>query len=440
MKRHAWKIVAGVALLLAATFGAAWWGLQRRATAVFERQDARARELMAGLRSRSWPRPVLFGPAIPGDGWNDYAQALAAFAAIPDAEADELRTIQTEPNFEPDLEAIEEFFEKYAPLVEQLRTSQRRAGFTPQYQYEAGSFVPLPTVTQAIRTARILSARATHFYDSGRRAEALDSLAMGIGVGHDTARGGVTVNLMVRQVCEGIEAWALREILEDHEFKPKELERFAGQLDRLLETRPAVGPAVDAEEACTINSLVGTGLRGAPLAVALRAGDHVRNWRYLYSERLACAGALGDLARMYEAMRSSSVLDSHLRGPASLKAMDGVKLDRNPITASMSFSADRFYRRDSIALLELTMMRVAVALARFDLDQGDMPARLDDLVPRYLPKVPLCPLTGLPLLYKDGKVWSVGENRVDDGGVSGRDAATDAADGDYVWKVSRRRK
>lgn len=443
MKRHAWKIVAALLVLLIATFGTAWWALQSRATAVFERYEQRSNELMAGVRARAWPRPRLFGPAKPGDGWAAYEQALIGFGAIPDAEAEELRTIQDGPDYEPDLLAIEEFFERHAPLVEQLRESQRRTGFAPTYRYENGFNMQLPNVSHAIRTARILSARATHFHDSGRRVEALDSIVLGIGVGHDTARGGVIVNLLVQYVCEGVEALALRELLEDHEFKPDELERFAGQLDQLWETRPALGPVIDAEEASTDAGLTAWGLHGTSPGLnpgRTLAEEFRTNWRYLYSQRLACAGALGDMSRMFEAWRSSAPLAPHRRGSAFIEAMAGLDMDRNPISAQLKFSMDHLYRQDCIARLHLEMMRVSVALARFELDHGTAPARLDDLVPRYIKAIPACPLTGLPLGYRPGMVWSAGRNGVDDGGTPGPQNDVDDQTGDYVWKVSHRKK
>jgi len=74
---------------------------------------------------------------------------------------------------------------------------------------------------------------------------------------------------------------------------------------------------------------------------------------------------------------------------------------------------------------ELTRARLRSAAAvlaalRFKRDTGKWPAMLDDLVPKYLSKVPIDPTTGLPLVYvvrEDGiLVYSVGENASDDGG------------------------
>jgi hypothetical protein len=62
----------------------------------------------------------------------------------------------------------------------------------------------------------------------------------------------------------------------------------------------------------------------------------------------------------------------------------------------------------------------ACAAARFRRDTGAWPARAEDLAPKYLPAVPEDPWTGKPVRMggtdADFRIWSVGEDLVDDGG------------------------
>ena len=61
-----------------------------------------------------------------------------------------------------------------------------------------------------------------------------------------------------------------------------------------------------------------------------------------------------------------------------------------------------------------------IAVERFRRDNGRLPTTLEELVPKFLPKVPIDPYDGKPLRYavRDGQyvIYSVGKNRVDDGG------------------------
>ncbi len=69
----------------------------------------------------------------------------------------------------------------------------------------------------------------------------------------------------------------------------------------------------------------------------------------------------------------------------------------------------------------LRLLAVELALRCYRSEQGAAPARLDQLVPRYLQSVPLDPFSGQPLIYRvQGTNWllySVGVDRVDDGGT-----------------------
>jgi hypothetical protein len=64
--------------------------------------------------------------------------------------------------------------------------------------------------------------------------------------------------------------------------------------------------------------------------------------------------------------------------------------------------------------------RAALALERFRLANGHPPAQIAEMVPAFLPAVPLDPFDGRPLRYLPEEhgyaFYSVGENRKDDGG------------------------
>jgi hypothetical protein len=70
----------------------------------------------------------------------------------------------------------------------------------------------------------------------------------------------------------------------------------------------------------------------------------------------------------------------------------------------------------------LRMTLVALAACEFEQDHGRYPREIGELVPAYLPRVPVDPFSGKPIIYRqtaDGYlVYSVGPNGIDDGGVS----------------------
>lgn len=87
---------------------------------------------------------------------------------------------------------------------------------------------------------------------------------------------------------------------------------------------------------------------------------------------------------------------------------------------------DRVITVGDRARLQADAMRTVIALHRFRLDRGRWPDGLDSLVPVYLGEVPIDRFDGQPLRYRlddpgEPVLYSVGANRLDDGGVPNLD-------------------
>jgi hypothetical protein len=94
---------------------------------------------------------------------------------------------------------------------------------------------------------------------------------------------------------------------------------------------------------------------------------------------------------------------------------------------------------------ERRMLLVDIARSRYELDRGETPGDLGQLVPAYLPQIPLDPMDGLPLRYRldprDGPVlYSVGPDCRDDNGSPEKPDAQPAAalshGRDMVWPIA----
>ena len=89
------------------------------------------------------------------------------------------------------------------------------------------------------------------------------------------------------------------------------------------------------------------------------------------------------------------------------------------VSPAIEATGDAIRRRD--AALRMLMVEFAVRL--FDAKQQRLPTRIEELVPEFLPAVPLDPFSGNPLIYRQADsgyvVYSTGPNRTDDGGEFG---------------------
>ena len=62
--------------------------------------------------------------------------------------------------------------------------------------------------------------------------------------------------------------------------------------------------------------------------------------------------------------------------------------------------------------------RLLLAARAYLLERGVLPESLEDLVPRYLPEIPIDAFDGKPFKYsrKKGVLYSIGGDLIDDGG------------------------
>jgi hypothetical protein len=103
----------------------------------------------------------------------------------------------------------------------------------------------------------------------------------------------------------------------------------------------------------------------------------------------------------------------------------------------------RAVEKTARAQTTLRLASVACALERYRLAHGQYPERLEQLVPQFATSVPLDPMVNQPFHYArtdDGwfRLYSVGLNGRDDGGVMRSDDKNDKEDKDWPWPVPTR--
>jgi hypothetical protein len=450
VKRRAWKIVLGVLGVVVLILGGIVADGHRRAAVLIDRERVAVQAGLAAMRARDPRRPSMSKDPIDGNAWDYYGPALTAIAAIPDEVADPLSGFNDAmEEVPPDDHAIHNLVREHQGDLDRLHQGARcRSAELP---YFVDPHAPLPLATEIIRTKRFLWGLAAHELRMGHDEEALRTAATGLAVGQDYGRGGTLVTALIQQVCEGVLLDALKQMFGEHAFPPATLAEFAETLNRLDVTRPDFLDSWKGEELFEKNLLIDqpwddlfNSAAGLPLTTKRK---HVwPSWRALYSERICRAQALGRVNECFRQLEELKLLPPWDRVVHANRIDEGNHLTTgtsssgNVLVDSMIPSFAPPFRRDATTQLGWLLLHVSVAIARFDGDQGRLPARLDELVPKYLPKLSVCPLTGTPLRYKDGKVWSVGRNLVDDGGVEDVSGSDDGGEnGDVVWTVKGRK-
>jgi hypothetical protein len=121
-----------------------------------------------------------------------------------------------------------------------------------------------------------------------------------------------------------------------------------------------------------------------------------------------------------------------------LKALGMVPMTPDAILPSMLLPAlDKAHAKAARQNVTARLAEIACALERFRLRHGGHPERLDALAPGFMTAVPADPMNRKPFGYRrteegEFRLWSVGLNGRDDGGVMKAPDKNDK-EGDWVW-------
>lgn len=170
------------------------------------------------------------------------------------------------------------------------------------------------------------------------------------------------------------------------------------------------------------------GAMSSAFAASVRRHVLMPLWKFAFNDH-AIAAYLEAMQKFIQDSRKTR--DSH-RMPATPPAGTLASLfDRT--SSTMDWSKD-LYANSAIPVLnhaldkafvsdiQRTLLRTDIALQRFKLRHGQYPASLETLVPEFLPAIPVDPADGQPIRYRFSpgqphpKLWSAGENRIDDDG------------------------
>lgn len=411
------------------------WDAHRRATATFEDHEREYKQLCARIRAMDGRRPSMYGQTVAGNAWDLYLDALDAIESIPDSESDIVPEIYGvyDKDHVPDHEGIEAFFMKHRPHFDQLKEALRRERVDPDYALDPEPAVEM-MATEVIETSKFLDGYAAHLGRVGHEGEALEAIAILIGMSNDMASQGALVHHLVSWVCEDKALASIKAHLSGHALDPKALGNFARSLDRLRRTRPALAESWVTERAYVASAFLQGGER---LEQPLGGGTPSASWRHFYSLRLARAEALNVLKMLISELISLSDLPMPEQIRKVREIAERLKRDDNEVV-EMTFSLlPRLYEGQAERDSAWQLARTAVAVAWFQAERGDNPRALSDLVPRYLPEAGGILPDGTPLRYAPGKLWTYGEDGEDDGGSVGMYDGD--PDGDVVWIVKRKK-
>ena len=435
-----WCLTILVGLFLLAGF--ALWRMHRQADETLARHTALVEAELAARLARVEERaPLTPWPADrpPSTRIRDarlvYERGLADLAGMSEEEKQVLRT-GGDSEEALDEDALATWFAAHGEVLDRLAEARFTDRLSPEPRLADGYKAPGFDFDPPLLVRALLAAHFRLALMRAEDAEALRGVRTALLVGRDGARGGTLLQTLLGTVLGSEALEHLRVLLARGHLDEQALAALADDLATLRP--PAPGPA--------LTDLFGREKLLLRRTLLLRADDpddefglgrpFEVSWRHLYSPRLRTAEALDEIDPVPLPLEGREGL-TWLEAIRRLEAATPVEPTSPAAALETMFRlvAPRAAQTLGLHAMQHHLAEVAVALTRYRAAHGTWPTALEALVPRYLESLRVCPLSGLPLGYTEGVVWSGGGDGDDDGGrpLSKDDGWN--ADGDRVWDL-----
>lgn len=335
----------------------------------------------------------------------------------------------------PDLEAVEQLLKQYEGSLKQLHEAAE-SGQPARYpaDFTLGMNMPIDWVNSLRAGVRLLTLEAhvrAHRADARGAARAIYAIFM---LADSLKQEPILTSQLVRYAMEGIAQDVLQRQLPVVDFPDEELDRLQTHL-RAVDYSQGVQRAMIGERVMGIMAI------NDPSMVGASGGATVPGWRVIrnanlsvylkYMDRIVAASkrplpaARRETEQIYRDLQIAKSGGSGLGNPGQYMAL--------LLLPALSATLDAAAR--STASSRAT--DVVIAVERFRRAHGRLPESLAELVPGFLPQVPVDPFDGRPLRYvlrgNQYIVYSVGKDAADNGGQG-----NEAGEPDLVFPVELR--
>ncbi len=406
-----------------------YWNAQREAKETIARHRARYEDECKALAAGVRRRPAILQPSAAGTAEDVRAAFLAAVAAVPAEERAKVDAPIGDPAPEPETvdeqaRVLDAHPDVLAPVLPLLHVQSRPT--LPDVHMEADARA------EAFQgAARWLIASSHRAIVAGRREEGLRLAALGCALGADFARSGPLVCWLAGSGIETAALDLVREVLAGGRVAPDEAGGFARVLDSLDAARRPLADALDFERAAFRGSWARVGETGD---ATVKTG-----WRHFWSLRVFIASFLDSWDGAADRMREIAILGETdpVKARADAKRLDDAQ-EEVSLVRIMTVLLPMIVRRDAEDRATRRVARTAIAIAAYRAEKGALPATLAELVPAFLPNVPIDPWDGRPLRWSAGEkgtVWSIGRDGKDDGGIPCGEMGRNREVGDVSWTL-----
>jgi hypothetical protein len=396
-----WKLVgliAAVLGVLALTYAGYIHSVAERRWQAMEKS---IQEVHALYAARNAPRPVLRGTAVPGYAWDDYSPALMTMKGAPTSVLGEF--VGRGPK--ADRTKVEAAVAAHGSALDGLRKGVMKADGMFRIRWEQGFSADIPGLLQSQNMANLAVCKSRLLADEGKHREAAELMLDTCQFAHDLGYNQTLISEMISIAITGIALEELRDLILRGKLSKEDLQEIDRELEILDASFPRNGHSM-------MNEAVALGYEflksdGNIDISSLIVGSGGPGWNYylwkaVFPRRLICADAyFTELDYMKQFAAADEKSWGACQAVGSITDVEIRKL-RNPIARLSMVSLTGSNRAGREQRTHLQLVRGAAHYRT----TGSLPV-LDDPF-------------GTKLLGSEQggkvKIWSVGWDRVDDGG------------------------
>jgi hypothetical protein len=395
-----WKLVGLIAAVLG-VFALTYAGyIHSVAERRWQAMEKSIQELHALSSARNGPRSVLRGTAVPGYAWDDYSPGLTTMKGAPTSVLGEF----VGRGAKADRAQVEAAVAAHASALEALRKGAMRTDGNFRSKWEQGFSMDVPGLFQVQNMANLAVCKSRLLADEGRHREAAELMLDTCQFAHDIGYNQILIPEMISIAIYGLALEELRDLILRGKLSKEDFREIARELEILAGSFPRNGHSMMNEAmAMGYECLKSNGDFDLSTVQVNRSFDWTYTlWRTVFPGRLVCADAyFTELDYMKQFAAADEQSWGACQAVGSITDAEIRKL-RNPIARLAMpglFSSNRAgrERRTHLQLLRAAAHHRAT---------GTLPDLEDPF--------------GAKLLSSEQggkvKVWSMGWDRVDDGG------------------------
>lgn len=334
------------------------------------------------------------------------------------------------------------FLESYGEVLKELEEIRDRPSgrYTIEYVRENPIATLVPQASTVRTASKLLHLDTLNRLASGNRQGAVDHFVLQCRLAGSLGDEPMVISRLVQIAVQAVAIQTAESLLRTGELTPEQLGLLSQEIGSFRDST-TMRWALLGERAFFVESCeaVSSG-RISLLALSNAAGSQFNGYPGLPAFLVRSNQLRG--SQMHTALIDA--LDQPTAVLAAARKIDGEVPNLPPtqiITKIMLPSLTRSIVLHMRLIAQADSTLAALAAERFRMAEGRLPSTLDELVPAYLPSVPVDPFDGKPLrLAKTDEgivIYSVNEDELDDGGdVSWRRTGRDRRPKDVGFRLN----